>query len=147
MSLGGLDGTGNADTLGSELLESLLKMAPTKEEERKLKDLTEASPFKLGTAETFLKAMLDIPFAFQRVDAMLYVASFELEVEYLNRSFETLEVNQAISSVTVMKLSGLVLFKLLLLHFKDHLMLNLLHYQIGHLPNNANVLFIIDLGK
>lgn len=82
---------GNADTLGAELLESLLKMAPTKEEERKLKDLTEASPFKLGTAETFLKAMLDIPFAFQRVDAMLYVASFELEVEYLNRSFETLE--------------------------------------------------------
>ncbi|XP_073280630.1 formin-like protein 2 [Primulina huaijiensis] len=82
---------GNADTLGTELLESLLKMAPTKEEERKLKDLMEESPFKLGTAETFLKALLDIPFAFKRVDAMLYMASFESEVEYLNRSFETLE--------------------------------------------------------
>ena len=29
---------GNADTLGTELLESLLKMDPTKEEEKKLKD-------------------------------------------------------------------------------------------------------------
>ncbi|XP_073156845.1 formin-like protein 2 isoform X2 [Henckelia pumila] len=66
---------GNADTLGTELLESLLRMAPTKEEEQKLKDLAEESPIKLGTAETFLKAMLDIPFAFKRVDAMLYTSA------------------------------------------------------------------------
>ncbi|XP_010488652.1 PREDICTED: formin-like protein 1 [Camelina sativa] len=82
---------GNADTLGTELLESLLKMAPTKEEERKLKEYKDDSPVKLGHAEKFLKAMLDIPFAFKRVDAMLYVANFESEVEYLKKSFETLE--------------------------------------------------------
>ncbi|KZV55450.1 hypothetical protein F511_24344 [Dorcoceras hygrometricum] len=82
---------GNADILGTELLESLLKMAPTKKEEQKLKDITEESPVKLGAAETFLKAILNIPFAFKRVDAMVYMASFESEVEYLNRSFETLE--------------------------------------------------------
>lgn len=82
---------GNADTLGTELLESLLKMAPTKEEERKLKAYNDDSPVKLGHAEKFLKAMLDIPFAFKRVDAMLYVANFESEVEYLKKSFETLE--------------------------------------------------------
>ncbi|KAG7583348.1 Formin FH2 domain [Arabidopsis suecica] len=82
---------GNADTLGTELLESLLKMAPTKEEERKLKAYKDDSPVKLGHAEKFLKAMLDIPFAFKRVDAMLYVANFESEVEYLKKSFETLE--------------------------------------------------------
>nr|KJB34194.1 hypothetical protein B456_006G052500 [Gossypium raimondii] len=56
----------NADTLGTELLESLLKMAPTKEEERKLKDYKDDSPVKLGPAEKFLKAVLDIPFAFKR---------------------------------------------------------------------------------
>lgn len=84
--------SGNADTLGTELLESLLKMAPTKEEERKLKAYKDDSPVKLGHAEKFLKAMLDIPFAFKRVDAMLYVANFESEVEYLKKSFETLEV-------------------------------------------------------
>lgn len=84
---------GNADNLGTELLESLLKMAPTKEEERKLKEYKDDSPFKLGPAEKFLKSMLDIPFAFRRVEAMLYVSNFESEVEYLKKSFETLEVS------------------------------------------------------
>lgn len=83
---------GNADALGTELLESLLKMAPTKEEERKLKEYKDDSPVKLGSAERFLKAVLDIPFAFKRVDAMLYITNFESEVEYLMKSFETLEV-------------------------------------------------------
>ncbi|KAG6630951.1 formin-like protein 1 [Carya illinoinensis] len=82
---------GNADALGTELLESLLKMAPTKEEERKLKECKDDSPIKLGPAEKFLKALLDIPLAFKRVDAMLYIANFESEVEYLKKSFETLE--------------------------------------------------------
>ncbi|KAK0590115.1 hypothetical protein LWI29_022877 [Acer saccharum] len=82
---------GNADTLGTELLESLLKMAPTKEEERKLKDYRDDSPVKLCSAEKFLKAVLDVPFAFKRVDAMLYMTNFESEVEYLKKSFETLE--------------------------------------------------------
>ncbi|KAK7400666.1 hypothetical protein VNO78_11914 [Psophocarpus tetragonolobus] len=83
---------GNCDTLGTELLESLLKMAPTKEEEFKLKEFQDESPFKLGPAEKFLKAVLDIPFAFKRVDAMLYIANFDSELEYLKKSFETLEV-------------------------------------------------------
>lgn len=83
---------GNADTLGTELLESLLKMAPTKEEERKLKEYKDDTPMKLGPAEKFLKAVLDVPFAFKRVDAMLYISNFDSEVEYLKRSFQTLEV-------------------------------------------------------
>lgn len=82
---------GNADSLGTELLESLLKMAPTKEEERKLKEYKDESPLQLGPAEKFLKAVLEVPFAFKRVDAMLYMATFDSEVEYLKRSFETLE--------------------------------------------------------
>ncbi|KAM7460865.1 hypothetical protein LguiA_028986 [Lonicera macranthoides] len=83
---------GNTDTMGTELLESLLKMAPTKEEEHKLKEFKdEESPFKLGPAEKFLKALLDIPFAFKRIEAMLYIADFDSEIEYLQRSFQTLE--------------------------------------------------------
>ncbi|KAL4341554.1 hypothetical protein GQ457_08G015850 [Hibiscus cannabinus] len=82
---------GNADTLGTELLESLSRMAPTKEEECKLKEHKDDSPVKLGPAEKFLKAVLDIPFAFKRVDAILYIANFESEVKYLKNSFETLE--------------------------------------------------------
>ncbi|KAL9325290.1 hypothetical protein ACSQ67_005935 [Phaseolus vulgaris] len=83
---------GNCDTLGTELLESLLKMTPTKDEESKLKGFQDESPFKLGPAEKFLKVVLDIPFAFKRVDAMLYIANFDSELEYLKKSFETLEV-------------------------------------------------------
>ncbi|KAL5564982.1 hypothetical protein UlMin_028146 [Ulmus minor] len=84
---------GNADSLGTELLESLQKMAPTKEEERKLKKYKDESPFKLGPIiEKFLKVVLDIPFAFKRVEALLYIANFDYEVDYLKRSFETLEV-------------------------------------------------------
>jgi hypothetical protein len=75
-------------------------MAPTKEEERKLKEYKDDSPIKLGPAEKFLKAVIDVPFAFKRVDAMLYIANFDSEVEYLKKSFETLEVNQFISCLS-----------------------------------------------
>lgn len=67
-------------------------MAPTKEEERKLKVFKDESSFKLGPAEKFLKGVLDIPFAFKRVDAMLYISCFDSDVEYLRTSFQTLEV-------------------------------------------------------
>lgn len=69
-------------------------MAPTKEEEIKLREFKEeSSPVKLNPAEKFLKAVLDVPFAFKRVDAMLYIANFDAEVNYLKKSFETLEVS------------------------------------------------------
>ncbi|CAD6213106.1 unnamed protein product [Miscanthus lutarioriparius] len=81
---------GNAECLGADLLETLVKMAPTKEEELKLQNFT-GDLSKLGSAERFLKALLDIPFSFKRVDAMLYRANFESEINYLRKSFETLE--------------------------------------------------------
>lgn len=68
-------------------------MAPSKEEERKLKEYKDDSPVKLCSAEKFLKAVLDVPFAFERVNAMLYITNFESEVEYLRKSFDTLEVS------------------------------------------------------
>lgn len=83
--------TGNPEGLGAELLETLVKMAPTKEEEIKLRDY-HGDISKLGSAERFLKAVLDIPFAFKRVEAMLYRANFDTEVKYLRKAFQTLEV-------------------------------------------------------
>ncbi|KAK1412696.1 hypothetical protein QVD17_34150 [Tagetes erecta] len=82
---------GNVDALKPELLESLLKTIPTKEEERKLKDYRDESPYKLCPAEKFLKAVLDVPFAFKRVGLMLYASNFGSEVEYLRRAFQTLK--------------------------------------------------------
>lgn len=69
-------------------------MAPTKEEEIKLKGYKGDSS-KLGSAERFLKAILDVPFAFKRVEAMQYRANFDSEVNYLRKSFRTLEVYTA----------------------------------------------------
>lgn len=84
-------GTGNPESLGAELLETLVKMAPTKEEEIKLREY-KGDILKLGSAERFLKAVLDTPFAFKRVEAMLYRANFDAEVKYLRKSYQTLEV-------------------------------------------------------
>jgi hypothetical protein len=67
-------------------------MAPTKEEERKLKDYN-GDVSKLGPAERFLKALVNIPLAFERFDAMRYRENFREEVSYIRESYETLEVN------------------------------------------------------
>lgn len=68
-----------------------MKMVPTKEEEGKLSgykgDINE-----LGSAEKFVKAILRIPFAFVRVEVMLYRETFEDEVVHLRNSFSMLEV-------------------------------------------------------
>ena len=82
---------GNPESLGAELLETLVKMAPTKEEEIKLRDYR-GDVSKLGSAERFLRTVLDVPFAFKRVEAMLYRANFDAEVNYLRKTFQTLEV-------------------------------------------------------
>lgn len=82
---------GNQEELGPELFETLVKMAPSREEEIKLREYNDEIS-KLGTAERFLKAILDIPFAFKRVEALLFKANFNTEVKYLRKSFQTLEV-------------------------------------------------------
>lgn len=87
--------------MGTELLETLLKMAPNKEEEHKLKEFKEDSIIKFGSAEKFLRAVLEIPFAFKRVEAMLYIANFDSEVNFLKKSFETLEVNLGLSEEVI----------------------------------------------
>lgn len=81
---------GAFESLGTDLLETLAKMAPSKEEEIRLKEYN-GDISKLGPAERFLKGLLDIPFAFKRVDAMLYRANFKEEVMYVRKSFKTLE--------------------------------------------------------
>ena len=67
-------------------------MAPTEEEEIKLKDY-HGDISELGPAEQFVRALLDIPFAFKRLDAMWYREKFREEVNYIRESYEILEVN------------------------------------------------------
>lgn len=74
-------------------LEALSKMVPTKEEEAKLANY-KGDIFELGSAEKLVMAMLKIPFAFPRIEAMLYRETFEDEVLHLRKSFSMLEVNK-----------------------------------------------------
>lgn len=66
-------------------------MAPTTEEELKLR-LFNGDLSQLGTAERFLKVLVDIPFAFKRVETLLFMTSHQEEVSSIKESFATLEV-------------------------------------------------------
>lgn len=78
------------DGLSLQQLEALVKMVPTKEEESKLSSY-KGDINELGSAEKFVKTILRIPFAFLRVEAMLYRETFEDEVLHLRNSFSMLE--------------------------------------------------------
>ncbi|CAI8603474.1 unnamed protein product [Vicia faba] len=71
-------------------LEALVKMVPTKEEESKLFNY-KGDINELGSAEKFVRAVLCVPFAFQRVETMLYKETFDDEVVHLRNSFSMLE--------------------------------------------------------
>ncbi|MFS7967375.1 putative formin, FH2 domain-containing protein [Helianthus anomalus] len=62
-------------------------MEPTKEEEAKI------TSYKgdLGSAETFIATILRIPYAFQKIQALLYRETFEDEVTRLRTTFSVLE--------------------------------------------------------
>ena len=72
-------------------LETLVKMVLTKDEEAKLSSY-KGEVNELGSAERFVKAMLKVPFAFLRIEALLYRETFEDEVVHLRKSFSMLEV-------------------------------------------------------
>ncbi|XP_027367699.1 formin-like protein 11 [Abrus precatorius] len=76
--------------LSLQQLEALVKMVPTKEEESKLSNY-KGDINELGSAERFVRAMLNVPFAFQRVEGMLFRETFDDEVVHLRNSFSMLE--------------------------------------------------------
>ncbi|XP_072955625.1 formin-like protein 11 [Typha angustifolia] len=85
------DAVMEGDQLPAELLKTLLKMAPTTDEELKLR-LYGGDISLLGPAEQFLKVLVDIPYVFQRLDALLFMASLPEEVANMKESFSTLQV-------------------------------------------------------
>ncbi|XVF34096.1 hypothetical protein REPUB_Repub18cG0027900 [Reevesia pubescens] len=85
------DALHEGNELPVELLQTLLKMAPTADEELKLR-LFSGEISQLGPAERFLKVLVDIPFSFKRMEALLFMCSLHEEVTVTRESFETLEV-------------------------------------------------------
>ncbi|CAJ1979002.1 unnamed protein product [Sphenostylis stenocarpa] len=75
-----------------ELTQTLLKMAPTQDEEMKLKRFT-GQLHELGPAERFLKVLVDIPFAFKRLECLMFMYNLREEFSSIKDSFSTLEVS------------------------------------------------------
>ncbi|KAI3736252.1 hypothetical protein L6452_15790 [Arctium lappa] len=73
------------------LISTLIKMAPTQEEELKLR-LYNGDLELLGPAERFLKVVVEIPFVFKRFEALLFMSSLQEESSSLKDAFATLEV-------------------------------------------------------
>ncbi|GAB2274862.1 hypothetical protein Dimus_009633 [Dionaea muscipula] len=76
--------------LPTELIQTLLKMAPTTEEELKLR-LFNGDPSQLGPAERFLKVLVDIPYAFKRMESLLFMMNMKEEASGIKESFATLK--------------------------------------------------------
>ncbi|KAI3688565.1 hypothetical protein L2E82_46216 [Cichorium intybus] len=73
-----------------EIVQTLLKMAPTSEEELKLR-LYEGDLNRLGPAERFLKVLVEIPYAFKRLESLLFMCTLQDEQSNIKESFQTLE--------------------------------------------------------
>ncbi|XP_015572699.1 formin-like protein 3 [Ricinus communis] len=86
-----LDALREGTELPAELLQTLLKMAPTSEEELKLRLFT-GDISQLGPAERFLKILVELPFAFKRMESLLFMSSLQEELSTLKESLATLEV-------------------------------------------------------
>ncbi|KAK9674393.1 hypothetical protein RND81_12G229400 [Saponaria officinalis] len=84
------DALQEGNELPPELLETLLKMAPTAEEELKLR-LFDGEISQLGPAERFLKVMVDIPFAFKRIEVLLYMGTLQEDASIVKENLMTLE--------------------------------------------------------
>ncbi|XVE49777.1 hypothetical protein DITRI_Ditri01bG0109000 [Diplodiscus trichospermus] len=77
--------------LPAELLQTLQKMSLTAEEELKLRLFT-GDVAQLGPAERFLKILVEIPFAFKRIESLLFMSTLHEEVTGIKESFATFEV-------------------------------------------------------
>lgn len=67
-------------------------MAPTSEEELKLR-LYDGDLHRLGPAERFLKVLVEIPYAFRRLESLLFMCTLQDEESNIKESLETLEVS------------------------------------------------------
>ncbi|KAL8264321.1 hypothetical protein R6Q59_022451 [Mikania micrantha] len=84
------DALKEGNELPAELVQTLIKTAPTADEELKLR-MYNGDLAHLGTAERFLKMLIEIPFAFKRLESLLFMCTFQEEESMVKESFTTLE--------------------------------------------------------
>ncbi|XP_047310341.1 formin-like protein 4 [Impatiens glandulifera] len=86
-----IDALFDGQGLSVDILEKLVKICPTKDEEDKLIQFN-GNPSKLANAESFLYHILkSVPFAFARLNAMLFMSSYDNDILHVKESLQTLE--------------------------------------------------------
>jgi len=93
------------------LIDTILKWIPSSDEELRLRLYT-GELTQLGPAEQFLKAIIDIPYVFQRLDALLFMSNLPEEASNVMQSFATLEVITS-NLIGYMSLACVNIFKVL----------------------------------
>ncbi|CAM6095525.1 unnamed protein product [Calypogeia fissa] len=79
------------ETIPAEVLEKLSKMSLSEDEERKILEF-KGPRSELGPAEKFLQTLLEVPNAFQRINTMLFRASFKDDLLQLEEAITVLEM-------------------------------------------------------
>jgi hypothetical protein len=80
------------------LIQTLIRWIPSSDEELRLRLYT-GELSQLGPAEQFLKAIIDIPYIYQRLDALLFMSTLPEEASGVKQSFATLEVNSILQQL------------------------------------------------
>ncbi|OIW09245.1 hypothetical protein TanjilG_26458 [Lupinus angustifolius] len=87
-----VDAIKEGNEISVELIQTLLKMVPTTEEELKLRLFT-GELSQLGPADRFLKVLVEIPFAFKRLESLVFMFTLPEESSSIKDCFSTLEVS------------------------------------------------------
>jgi hypothetical protein len=85
--LGKLSGEG----LTTEVLETLVKVAPSDDEKRKFQRF-DGKLSDLGPSDRFFHALLEVPSAWSRLNAMLYQAQYQEELRHVQDALQILKV-------------------------------------------------------
>jgi hypothetical protein len=112
-------------------------MAPTQEEELKLR-LFSGELTQLGPAERFLKVLVDIPFAFQRLECLMFMLILREEVSSIKDSFATLEVITQTPTTQIYFESLICVF-----FYAKHISLNMIYDDIYNTPSLTHVAYYL----
>lgn len=80
------------DGLSMDVLETLVRVAPTADEKKKFM-LFDGSLQSLGPPDRFFHAILHVPNAFARLSAMLYRSQYEEEMRHVQGAIKVLDVS------------------------------------------------------
>lgn len=82
----------SGEGLSPEVLETLVKVAPSDDEKRKFQ-MFNGKLVDLGPADRFFHALLEVPNAWSRLNAMLYRSQYKEEVRGAQDALRVLEVS------------------------------------------------------